>query len=1005
MRRNRFSKALFATVAVLAILVGGAAIAQEQVGTIEGFVTDKDGAVLPGVTVEAVRSGQAPLVSVTDIKGEYRFPRLPSGVYKLTAKLDGFVTAEVPNVDLQLGRVLRVNFTLQPGTFEDTITVAADTVAIDVSQSATAMSISREQIDLLPRGRDFSSMVTLAAGAGDESFAGGISVDGASGSENRFVIDGVDTTHPQDGLQGQAMITDFIEEVQVKTAGYAAEYGGSLGGVINAITKTGGNEFAGSVGLYYTDSSWAGSERPVEYLSDPSLYRTFDKDSSTRIEPGFTLGGPILKDKLWFFLAYQPAMVSVDRTPDGSSTTFSQDDDTDFASGNIKGNIGSSFLYKIAGNYATRTIDGYLPAKDGSTPADADLSVVAEYPSYSYSLYGDFIASDKFLMSARIGYYLDDVNTSGVDANERFLFRNGDQCAVTGICSGNPAWHPTGWSSVPNESFQSTTQDKWERESAGMDASLFFDAAGNHQVKFGVQYEKITNAVSSGEAGNLYTYRWGLSDRFGAGVIGQYGSLGVRSFRTEGGAESTNYSIFVQDSWSVTKNVTVNFGVRAEQERVPNYGAARDPSLPKNAMEFDFGDKLAPRIGFAWDVMGDQRFKVYGSYGDYYDITKLEMPRGSFGGDRWIEYLYPVNTTDYEAMVAGCSTSTNDPNINPCPQLGAPEAVLDLRHPTDPADSIDPDLKPMQQREFQIGADYQLNTASVVGFRYVNKSLVNTIEDVGIIQCEGTVCKEVYYTANPGKGLVGGDPDGSGPVKPQAEAVRDYQAFEISYNRRFQDNWLLRANYTYSKLEGNYSGLASSDEFGRTDPNVARYFDGLVYGYDHNGNLVEGSLNTDRPHAIEVQGVYRFDFGTNVGVNTSWRSGTPVSTDVTYAGVNFFPNGRGDWGRTPSLTQTDLFVSHPFKIGGFGLEVSLNVLNLFDEDTATRINNNKFDEDLCDHAAGCDFDEFSAYWYFQGVVPYDLDTIMSDAPLDPTYGKAIAWQAPRAVRLGLKFTF
>ena len=159
MRRNRFGKALFATVAVLAMLVGGAAIAQEQSGSITGTVTDKDGAVLPGVTVEAMSAGGATLVSVSDIKGEYRFPSLRSGVYKLTAKLDGFVTAEVPDVSLELGRTLRINFTLQPGTFEDTITVAADTVAIDVTQSSTATSMSREEITLLPHGRDFTTVV------------------------------------------------------------------------------------------------------------------------------------------------------------------------------------------------------------------------------------------------------------------------------------------------------------------------------------------------------------------------------------------------------------------------------------------------------------------------------------------------------------------------------------------------------------------------------------------------------------------------------------------------------------------------------------------------------------------------------------------------------------------------------------------------------------------------------------------------------------------------------
>ena len=140
--------------------------------------------------------------------------------------------------------------------------------------------------------------------------------------------------------------------------------------------------------------------------------------------------------------------------------------------------------------------------------------------------------------------------------------------------------------------------------------------------------------------------------------------------------------------------------------------------------------------------------------------------------------------------------------------------------------------------------------------------------------------------------------------------------------------------------------------------------------------MVDGVLNTDRPHAIEVQGVYRFNFGTNVGVNTSWRSGTPVSTDVMYNGVNFFPNGRNDMGRTPSLTQTDLFISHPFKIGGFELEASINVINLFDEDTVTRINNNKYDEEICDYGPGCDT---TNEWYFNSLVPYDLDTVMADA--------------------------
>ncbi len=223
------------------------------------------------------------------------------------------------------------------------------------------------------------------------------------------------------------------------------------------------------------------------------------------------------------------------------------------------------------------------------------------------------------------------------------------------------------------------------------------------------------------------------------------------------------------------------------------------------------------------------------------------------------------------------------------------------------------------------------------------------------------VRQEIYITGNPGKGIVAGDPDGSGPIPAQPEAIRDYEAIELSWNRRFAGNWSARIGYTYSKLEGTYSGLASSDEFGRTDPNVSRAFDSLHNAFDLNGNLTDGSLNTERPHQIDAQFIYRFGWGTTVGVNQYYGSGTPISTQWNYIGVPFFPFGRGNAGETDDLTQTDLLVTHPFKIGNFTLEASVNVLNLFDEDAVLLVDNNQFDGDLCD-AADCD----GSYDYFFG---------------------------------------
>jgi hypothetical protein len=919
----------------------------------------------------------------------------------VTAKLDGFNPAEVGGVVVTLGGTVTANFSLEVGAVTETISVVGEAGQVDVKSSATAVSVTAEQFELLPKGRDFTNVATQAPGAANEGFLGGLSIDGASGSENRFVIDGIDTTHPQDGTSGQGQVTDFLEEVQVKSAGYQAEYGGSVGGVINAVTKSGTNEFKGWVGGYYSNDSMTGDQRATPYrVGDDATYPVFNKDEFKETEPGFAIGGPIVQDKAWFYLGYVRRDRDITRQPETGASADRQDLN-EFYSANLKGNVGSQFLYKVSGNVANRELDGNLPNPDGSTPAGSDLSVVTNFETESYSGYADYIPSDNFYVSGRVGHYSTDSFDEGFGATEQIFFRN-----TAYPIAGSPLFRPAGFTSVPGNSNINT--DLWERTAASLDANLFVNALGTHAFKAGIQSEDISNEVSRGEAVNLMTFRWGLADRFGAGVRGTYGSLGVRRFRTEGAADSKNLGFYLQDSWSVLPNLTINIGVRTEKEEVPNYGAKIDPTLPKNAIEFDYGDKVAPRLGFAWDVFSDQKLKIYGSYGTYYDITKLEMPRGSFGGDKWLEYIWPVNTLDWVSLVASgnCHPSTNVATDNPCPGLGAPQVVLDLRHPTDPHDAIDPDLQPMEQEEFQVGGDYQLTQNSVVGVRYVNKSLKNTIEDIGFLQTnpETGVREEVYTTGNPGKGLVAGDPDGAGPIPAQPEAIRDYQAVELSWNRRFAGNWSARVGYTYSKLEGNYSGLASSDEFGRTDPNVSRAFDALHNAFDRNGNPVEGPLNTDRPHQIDAQFIYRFGWGTSVGLNQYYGSGTPISTQWNYIGVPFFPNGRDSAGSTDALTQTDLLIAHPFRIGDFTLEASVNVLNLFDEDTAILIDNNQFEGDLCDTDA-CD----GSYDYFfgGGLDPSVVAGTENPFYLRPNTGVSFGnpFQAARTIRLGLKFMF
>lgn len=1005
-------RSAFALALAVVMLCAWPAMGQEQVGAIAGTVTDSEGGVLPGATVEATAVGGGTLVATTDQRGDYRFPRVPPGVYTVTVQLEGFQPAETTGVSVTLGKATSANFELQVGEFTEEILVTGERTQIDTRQSATAVSIAREQIELIPRGRDFSDVVTQAPGVNQEDFlgSGSVSVDGASGAENRFIIDGVEVTDPDQGLQGQGLRADFVEEVQVQSAGYDAEYGGAVGGVINVITKTGTNDYHGTVGVDYEDRDWGGDERATprqdaaQLCGSNNFLCDLPEDGETTLEPAFSLGGPIARDKAWFFVAYQNSQEEVDRTPLGSSRTFTEDDTRQFFVGNIKGNVGSQFLYRVSANFSPREREGVLPAKDGSTPPEANLGIDTEFPNENYSAYADYVPSNNFYLTGRVGYYMQDTEDKGIDATTRYLFSLSDP-SDAGLPTSDPRHRPASFASVPNESFFGTFQDKWERQEAQLAANLFARGAGEHALKAGVQYAEIENNVLEGENGNLFIIRWGLADRFGAGVQGDQGSVEVRSFETVGdGITTENLGFFVQDQWSVLPNLTLNLGVRAEQEKIPNY-PVNVPQFGENAIEFDLDDKIAPRVGFAWDVLSDQQWKVYGSYGIYYDITKLAMPRGSFGGDRWISYLYPLNTFDWQTLDSSCHKSTNDINDNPCPGLGTPEQSLDLRAPSNPADSIDPDLKPMEQREIQLGLDHQLSPNVVVGARYVNKELQETIEDIGFRECVGSICQETFIIGNPGKGVVAGDTG----LPPQPEAVRDYEAITLSLERRFVDNWSLRAQYTFSELDGNYSGLASSDEFGRSDPNVERYFDALHNGYDQNGNLVTGPLNTDRPNQLKIQGLYRTPWGTVLGLNQQWAEGSPISEEVSYAGVPFFPHGRESEGRLDDVTRTDLQITHPFTLGGrYELELAVNVLNLFDEDTVVRVDTDHYLDDLCDFL-GPDCD--GSQDFFFANAPFDTDAIMSGAEVNPLYLKPFgtdtvsAFQRPREVRVSATFRF
>jgi outer membrane receptor protein involved in Fe transport len=937
------------------------ALAQEQRGSIEGVVKDSSGGALPGATIEARSPAMVGLQSTTsDGTGAYRFPALPPGKYVLTATLTGFNAAKLPELALELGQVLKADFTLSIGGVSETLQVVGETPLIDVKQNAAATSISAEVIERVPKGRDFTNLVSFQApGANQETKAGGIQIDGASGSENRYLIDGMDSTDLRSGTSRTGLLTDFVREVQVKSSGYAAEYRASTGGVISAITKSGGNQFHGGIGTYFTNDAMLGDQRRTLRLglTNQDIFEQINTpdDEMSRYEPVMDIGGPMFRDRVWFYGGYVPQTQRTARTVTFQSNGVTQD----FVQKTRDDNLNYNVTAQASKNVRVRFSDSLqrshgAPSFPTIEPDGTSRSTFANFQGErvytnsfndAYSGVIDWIATPKLYVNVTTGYLRYGSHDEGpVGTKLRHSFTGSNTCAA-GAAPGSGACPfpdiPSGLQQVngyvDDISSSKNYKDDYGRITFNTDATYYANWMGSHTLKGGVQFERLSNAVNRGAAFPTITMSWNAarSTLSGTTVRGQYGFYTVsRGTVTLGDIAFTNTGLFVQDSWAVRKRLTLNLGLRTEREDVPSY-REENPGI-----HFGFADKLAPRLGFAYDVTGDSRWKAYGSWGVFYDLMKLSLSRILFGADRWVDYYYTLDTYDWPSIQCGYPPTGGAS----CPGTFIEQA--DFRHvANDPADSlVDPNLKPMKTQEFTLGVDHELTKSMSVGVRYSHKWLNRTIEAFGVLVPN---VGEIYRIANPGFGIDQSpltDPVISpGLVCPnckgQPRAKRIYDGIEFRLRKRLSNRWEMNTSYTYSRLFGNYAGLANSDENGRTDPNSSRNFDQLTMYYDHNGNVVEGRLQTDRPHVFKLQGSYDFKWGTTIGLYNIVQSGTPLQTQMNHlSGIFFFPFGRGDLGRTPVVSQTDLLVQHtlpPF--GRYRINLSANVTNLFDQDTVTRL--------------------------------------------------------------------
>jgi len=945
---------LLAATLALALVVP-CALAQTT-GEIVGRVADEQGGGLPGVTVEARGPAlQGSRSVVTDSTGAYRLVLLPPGSYTVTAVLQGFAQVQ-KTVVVALAKTSTELITMGPSAKAE-ILVTGETPVVDTTSTEVGSNFDSRQIKTLPTGRNYTSVVLVAPGVTNQAsntagFANTIAIYGSSGLENSFIIDGSDTSGVEYGAQGKELNFEFIQEVDVKTGGYQAEYGRSTGGIINVITKSGGNEFHGDVFGYYNANSLQADNRHP----DENLYGT--NQGFSQYDWGLDAGGYLWKDRIWFFGAYDRVKGSIDTalsTGPLIGTIFPSDTIRNLGSGKLTLMLNASNT--LVGSFVQDpgTVTGAI--NDGAHTLNGEPSTFLGRQDVGGQDWGaryNGIFGSSWVASAMFASHSERNSVSpATEAGQGIQF----------IDQFNSNFQTGGFGLIQHKEFQ--------RYLYGGSITKYLM---QHELKAGLEYETqdatVTKRMSGGQQVNIvqvpgYTgpqiYRHFYWTTPTASLPDD-----VPTSELDATPKHKMLSAYFQDSWAVFPNLTLNLGVRWDQQKIYD-------SL--GTEQINLNNDFAPRIGVVWDPTKDHLTKVYGSFGYFYEQIPMDLVIRSYSFERQpVIYNYDPTSVVPDDTAAGVVGDNN-------------KILGGFTEPSDP------NIKGQYVREFLLGAEREVMQNIGVGVKYIYRNYGRTIEDF--------VCSDQadYCIGNPGEGImstlfdlnyVGG--------YPTPKAQRIFRGAQLDLTKRFSDNWSLVASYLWSRIDGNYDGgfAPYTQPRGTADPNISAsydYFDFFTNGQDLTKITNTGRLSNDRTHQIKVYGTYVTPFNLNVGLSSYFRTGTPLTRlgySAAYDRWEFFLSRRGADGRVPSDYEMDLHLGYPFQIGPVTINALVDIFQLLNVQRAT------FLEEAYNIGG-----QFSNANYVCGSEPGSDDEKLCN----PDYGKPLARTLPRSVRFGLRVSF